>query len=501
MESTRFADAAIAEPSFAMLTVLRALGVGAAITSSVAAAVMVAQSSWEFLAGLLVLGLLWAVYLCWGWNRARGLLLCVPLVLCSLVFGLFAENLLTFERLFKFRISNKLDLSARLIRWASAHVVYRTNTWQQFGDDPLFFRREPGSVHRDRYDYRNYGREYEAVVDTAGFLNGDRTFYDRHSTIDMFLAGASVIEGVGMPGVVEELNATLPVSVFSLATGSYSPRQKADALRIFGIPKHPKWLVAEFHGGTDASAIIEDDICRALVRNYECRFDFPFIASALSRDARYASLGAFGDFTSLIQRVREVRADSMTLALGTGVALYLRRFVQESPFSHRVLRLQGEAISMPGAAHFQIYPERHLEWVRQGLTLTLRAYDDLGEAGRRGGAEVIVLYNPTSYEIYRDVLPIQDTNPLSDGISALQRELLARYTADRGLGLCDLTEAFRRQVGEGRRGLFGRYDGTHWSPAGRMVAAGILAECLGRFLPKVTEPIGARPEWRGRARP
>ena len=88
MESTRFADAAIAEPSFAMLTVLRALGVGAAITSSVAAAVMVAQSSWEFLAGLLVLGLLWAVYLCWGWNRARGLLLCVPLVLCSLVFGL-----------------------------------------------------------------------------------------------------------------------------------------------------------------------------------------------------------------------------------------------------------------------------------------------------------------------------------------------------------------------------------------------------------------------------
>ena len=145
MESTRFADAAIAEPSFAMLTVLRALGVGAAITLSVAVAVMGAQSSREFLTVPLVLGLLWTMYLGWGWNRARVLLLCVSLLLCSLVFGLFAENLMTFERLLKFRISNKLDLSPRLIRWASAHAVYRTNTWQQFGDDLLFFRREPGS--------------------------------------------------------------------------------------------------------------------------------------------------------------------------------------------------------------------------------------------------------------------------------------------------------------------------------------------------------------------
>ena len=152
----------------------------------------------------------------------------------------------------------------------------------------------------------------------------------------MFLAGASVMEGVGMPGVVEELNATLPVSVFSLSTGSYSPRQKADALRIFGIPKHPKWLVAEFHGGTDASAIIEDDICRALVRNYECRSDFPFIASALSRDARYASLGAFIAFYTVL----------------FAIEMYLMlKYIRLGPGSLGTGRYFGEAgVPIPGAS-------------------------------------------------------------------------------------------------------------------------------------------------------
>jgi lysophospholipase L1-like esterase len=460
-----------------VLGALRALGLVTALVTSLPAAMMVAEGTWGFVVALLSLGLLWAAYLGWSWSREEALLLPLSLWFCLLIFGLFAENLLRFERLLHFRISNKLVLSPRLTQWAAMHAATRTNTWEQFGSNPLFFRRQPGSTYRDRYDHRNYGKEYEAIADALGYLNPEHDFYNQHATIDMFITGGSVMEGVGLPGVIEELKA-LPMSVFSLAMGSYSPRQKAEALQIFGIPKHPKWLVLEFHGGTDAATAIEDDVCEKMQRDYTCRFDFPLIGSGLSKDKTYATLGWFGDFSAVMQSIRRIRSDSMTLALGTGLALYFRRFVQETPFSQQIVRLNGEAISLPGFAHYSLYPERHLEWVRTGVTLALQAYDSLVERSRQAGAKVMILYNPTSYEIYRDVLSTHDTSALSDAIATYQRETLATYAGEKKVAFCDLTAGLQQEARAGKRGLFGHHDGTHWSEEGRKTAGEAIVACI-----------------------
>ena len=107
----------------------------------------------------------------------------------------------------------------------------------------MFYRRQPGSVYRERYDYRNFGNEYEVLADVEGFRNADLELYNREPTIDMFIVGDSVMEGVGTPGVVEEIRSMLPVKIYSLATGSYSPRQKVAALRMFGLPKRPSRII------------------------------------------------------------------------------------------------------------------------------------------------------------------------------------------------------------------------------------------------------------------
>jgi len=163
--------------------------------------------------------------------------------------------------------------------------------------------------------------------------------------------------------------------------------------------------------------------------------------------------------------IRNVRSDSTTLAVGTALALKLRGLLKDttgiaiSP-EPKIDRFNGEAITFLALTHFEIYAERHLDWITLGMDLTLKAYDTLLAHADQTGADVLLLYNPTSYEIYREVLPAHQTDPLSNEISHLQRAVLQKYARERGLGFCDLTESFRQQVRNGVRRLFGYYDGT-----------------------------------------
>ena len=90
----------------------------------------------------------------------------------------------------------------------------------------------------------------------------------------------------------------------------------------------------------------------------------------------------------------------------------------------------------------------------------------------------MVLYNPSSYEIYQEILPEDVRNRVSDSISAMQREVLANYSRERGLAFCDLTEGFRKHVRKGMRNLFGRTDLVHWSREGTAVAAKLILDCF-----------------------
>lgn len=430
-----------------------------------------------------VLAVACAAYLYAFRRSPPALLLAGSLLLCIGLFSIFAENLLAVERALGFRISNKLELSPRLVRWASQHAREPANTWEQFGADPMFYTRRPGSFYRDRYDYRNYGEEYVGLVDSRGYLDSEPNFYQSHSAIDVLFSGGSVLEGVGMAGVITDLRPLFPGTIYSLSMGSYGPRQKVEALKTFGLPKQPKWLTVEFNARNDASGAIEDEVCRASGQDYLCLFEFPSIARALSDDARYRSFGEFGDFSPLMRTVRQIRSDSLTLALARGIAVNIRSLLGGASGQH-VVRFGGEALAFPGSSHFPLYPDRRLDWIRIGLELTLQAYADLAANARKAKANVMVIYNPTSYEIYRDVLPAEEVDPAADAVSDLQRTTLARYAQDNGFVFCDLTDAFRVQTRGGARGLFGHNDGTHWTQQGRRLAAQLIMQCAG-------------PHWRG----
>jgi hypothetical protein len=470
-----------------MVVVLRTVNLLVAGFTALLIAVVAADSRWEFAALFGVIVVFWAAYLIPAWANPRRLVIGVSILFAVALSGVAAQNLLWIEHVGGFKISNKLDLSPRLIQSARRQQVY-SNAWMQFGDDPLFYRRVPGSTYHERYDYRNVGPEYTAVVDQNGYLNPGLDYYGKHRTIDVFLAGDSVLEGVGNPGVITDLAPAAGRTIYSLSTGSYSPRQKVRALETFALPKRPRLLLIEFFAGNDASEIIEDTVCEGLQRGYECRFDYPTIAEALQANAEYASLGDYGDFSPLMRTVRQVRTDSWPLALGAGVAAKFRSYVQETPLRRRVDHFEGEALTPPGFSHYSVRQEQRIRWIKKGLALTDRTYDQLLKASADAGARVAILYNPTSYEIYRRMLPEGLHDVSLDAISDLQRSHLSKYAADRGVTFCDLTDEYRARVQAGERRLFGVYDGTHWSDHGRSVAAGMILSCIQRNFP--VEAVG-----------
>jgi len=91
------------ERRLVLLKGLRALGVLAGFATVITASVVVAVRSWELAAVAGILGLFWGGYLYWFRNKEKALLVPISALISEVMFLLFAENLLTFERIVKFR--------------------------------------------------------------------------------------------------------------------------------------------------------------------------------------------------------------------------------------------------------------------------------------------------------------------------------------------------------------------------------------------------------------
>lgn len=76
----------------------------------------------------------------------------------------------------------------------------------------------------------------------------------------------------------------------------------------------------------------------------------------------------------------------------------------------------------------------------------------------------MMIYDPTSYEIYRDVLPTGAENARADEIARLQLARVKAFADSQSWNFCDMTPAFRERVREGHRGLFGKIDGVSLVP-------------------------------------
>jgi hypothetical protein len=89
---------------------------------------------------------------------------------------------------------------------------------------------------------------------------------------------------------------------------------------------------------------------------------------------------------------------------------------------------------------------------------------------------VILLYNPTPYEVYRGIWV--DPYAIADQASAFLRDALRGFAYPRNWHYVDLTDPLRQEVQAQQVWLYGRYDRSHLSPQGTAIAASVLSREL-----------------------
>jgi hypothetical protein len=93
-------------------------------------------------------------------------------------------------------------------------------------------------------------------------------------------------------------------------------------------------------------------------------------------------------------------------------------------------------------------------------------------SGMESKSRVILLYNPTPYELYRDILI--DPNANYDQVAEFLRNEQRTFAQKHGWVFCDLTVPLRDELQESKTWLYGRHDSSHWSLRGTTLVAPVL---------------------------
>jgi len=366
-------------------------------------------------------------------------------------------------------LSYVLDLKQYIIYDQRRGRRIRTDKFIPFGDDPLCFVREPGWTVN--FKYGSDGPILSQSVDETGFLNANIGFYRAHDQIDIFVAGDSVIQGIGQYSAFEGLK-ELDLSLWILATGSYSPHQKVQSLQHWAFKKHPRWIVLEFFGGNDVTEMIEDTLLQKHSLNYQARFHRKTLRRLVSTTSPY------NQYVKLPKGPKQwLRSHSICYNILGNAKMFLIKMRQQSQVNDNANPLQQIRLCKPGSTLFPLKPEHRLDWVRSGMSLTLEAYHNLLKSIDAQQTQLIILYNPAAYEVYRPFLPVSRVDTTADAISFYQRQELQNFCDANGIIFRDLTYAFQEAAAHDPY-LYGENEGTHWSPSGTKVATRILREVL-----------------------
>lgn len=402
---------------------------------------------------------------------------------------LVLANIVYLEPLLNLQVTSTLTVSCQLREVLNSKVLKRDNTFENYGSDALFYRRKPGTTHHNALPDRSTPRrllDYTVQVDETGYLNLDRGTYNSRPAIDVFVSGDSVLQGTAMPSVFERFKKE-NVSIWNLSTGSYSPRQKVTALSTFAPPKHARWMVTDFFAGNDVSEIMTAAVCADHGDGFVSLFCQDETERLLCQDSDFiqASCCDWLESRKLSARDRLIE-NRLFLAVLRHYWDILKPASARAPSSAssdlaaphakdracyviQAVNHNDLPFMVPAYSHFAIKKEKQLEWVKTGLAAVMREYDRLRQNAAAANAEVILVYNPTGYEIYRDFLPVESRNSLADEVSALQRATLRQYSEAHRIRLFDFTDEFRtRALDGGFKYIFS--DGIHWNELGTDIA-------------------------------
>ena len=421
------------------------------------------------------------------------------LTLTLLGWVLLCEHIVLLDNALGTQISRRLSLGLRLQAYVDAtlHTPGRLYLEPCCGD-PLTWHFRPGSLYRATFDCPACNEPYEVRVDETGCLNRQPGLLLSQPQIDLFWAGDSVLQGTGMPSVVEVLRTRLPWRMWNLSIEGYSARQKVNALLTYALPRRPRWLILEFYAGNDLPEAIRTDVCEGS-GDFRCRYSAYEVRRQAARHPIYRTI--FNPPTDLWTHSAEYATENLTLATTRFMikavkgALKARITAMVSPSApSRAAEPASDASPPPDSTWHRNSAKGYLatpplavrdgQWqayLNAGMALTQKHYARLMTAleEMEQPPTVILLYNPTPYELYRDRV---DPRSEAEHTSALQRETLRAFAQHHGWQYLDLTEPLRRAVQAQKTWIFGRYDRTHWSTEGTALVAAVLAEELGPIL-------------------
>jgi hypothetical protein len=335
-------------------------------------------------------------------------------LMAVLIWILICENVVAIDNFLGSHITKQLTLGGRLQVYADTKLkTAQRNYSQPCCDDPLSWHYRPGSTYRHTYDCETCNAPYEAVVDETGYLNRSVGLLASHGQENMFLAGDSVLQGLGVPSVMEFLRDQLPVTLWNLSIAGYGPRQKISALIAYALPKRPKWLVVEFYPRNDVSDAIVADVCEG-VQDYRYCFGTIEPSHRIVRHPVYHTmvdpsvdvLGLFAYYAAQNLTLATTRYVINTIkdTLKDRLIARLNELLHENDDKHGLDPPKVGFLAPP--IHTHVRREKLLDWVNVGMSLVHTDYERLiaKVSGMESKPRVILLYNPTPYELYRDIL-------------------------------------------------------------------------------------------------
>lgn len=397
---------------------------------------------------------------------------------------LICENIVTIDNVFGSQISGSLRLDFRLQSYVDTTLHTRARRYlEPCCDDPLTWRYRPGSLYRATFDCSTCNEPYEVRVDETGYLNQQPDLMQSHQQIDLFLSGDSVLQGIGVPSVVEWLRGQIPLRMSNLSIQAYGPRQKISALIAYALPKQPRWLIVEFYAGNDLPEEIRNDVCES-TGDFRCRYGELEVRRRLAQHPVYHTIFDVGAAsTDIFALFADAATHNLTLATTRYLISALKGATKARPAARDNAHAPDgdEETEVPNITatvsgfQFKVRQGQRLAYLKTGLALTQHSYERLVVEleGRAQRPTVILLYNPTPYEIYREIRV--DPNPEADQTSAYQLEALRAFAHTYGWRFLDLTDPLRQEVQARKVWIFGRYDKSHWSHKGTKVVAAVLA--------------------------
>jgi hypothetical protein len=361
-----------------------------------------------------------------------------------------------------------LELPAAL-GWMHWTIVFRRLTGEgtDYGtayvyDADLSFRRIPGLAWTGRPSSdieQGYGLPRSAsepisfTYDRWGYRNAVEM--ERAAIV---LLGDSYVEGWYVDDaetVASRLAARLDVPIANLGVAGYGTLQELRVLRSDALDRRPQLVVWFFFEGND----LYDDQSFENSRLAEP----PSPAETVPHPEGLAAAHGWRERSFTLNALRLLRRWSHPL-IPNRAPYWAHRRGETSPRTRIYF------------ADYGAVPWTDFEMERWR---TARAAFEEGVAlARARDVEVVFVYVPTKYRVYRDALEIPPDSPLA-GWSAWTRlpRLFSEFCTSNGVRCLDLTEPFREAVLEGAA-IYARTD-THWGPAGHDLAALELARLLG----------------------